>query len=303
MARASSTTASAIQTAAQRVVVLGDIGDVLPRRRPSRMRGLGVSLEAMARPLIGVVHLLPLPSAPRHSSMQEVLERALADARSLRDGGVDGIVVENFGDAPFHRGGRDDPVPPDVPAAISLCAYLIRQETGLPIGVNCLRNDAAAAMGIAAACGASWIRANVWTSARLTDQGIVQGDAASVLAYRKRLGSPVRVLADLFVKHSAPLADIDPAEAAKDLAERSGADGLILTGSRTGEGVDPETLKIVRAAVAGFPIWIGSGLRPENAGDLWPLCDGAIVGTFFEKAPGGPVDGGKVAALRRLCPA
>jgi membrane complex biogenesis BtpA family protein len=257
----------------------------------------------MPKTMLGVVHLPALPSASSHRDMATVLERALADARALRDGGVDGVVVENFGDAPFHKGTPDDRVPPDVPAALALVAHLVRTETKLPVAINCLRNDGLAAMAAATVAGADWIRVNVWCGVYATDQGLIDGEAARVLAYRKQLGSKVRVLADVLVKHARPLAALDPADAARDLAHRSGADGLILTGKATGAPVDTALLDTVRAAVGTFPVWIGSGLTPQNAGELWPRCDGAIVGTWLKR--GGdvrePVDPDRVRQLRKLC--
>lgn len=254
----------------------------------------------MSKPLLGVVHLQALPSAARHRGMRHVLDAALRDAEALAKGGVDGIVVENFGDAPFHKGTAADPVPPDVPAAMAVVARAIAEATGLPLCINVLRNDAMAALGVAAAVGARWIRVNVFAGAYVTDQGLIEGEAARVLAYRKRLGQDVQVLADFLVKHAAPLASFDVAAAAKDLAERSGCTGLVLSGARTGEPVDKAFLDAVRVAVAKFPIWIGSGLTPQNAAELWPRCDGAIVGTFFERGgrTAAPVDRERVRRLR-----
>jgi len=62
----------------------------------------------------------------------------------------------------------------------------------------------------------------------------------------------------------------------------------VLSGARTGEPVDVALLDTVRSAVGAFPIWIGSGLTPQNAAALWPRCDGAIVGTACKR--GGRVD-------------
>ena len=257
----------------------------------------------MNRTLLGVVHLRALPSAARHRSMQEVLDSAFADAQVLARGGVDGIVVENFGDAPFHKGNRDDPVAADVPAALALVAHTIRTRFHLPVAINCLRNDGFAALGAAVVAGARWIRVNVLAGAYLTDQGLIEGEAARLFAYRARLRSGIEVLADFLVKHATPLAPFDIAAAAKDLAERSGAAGIVLSGPRTGEAVDVGLLDTVRAAVGRFPIWIGSGLTPDNAAELWPRCDGAIVGTACKR--GGvvdaPVDLRRVRALRRAC--
>lgn len=255
--------------------------------------------------LLGVVHLAPSPSSAGDPvAFDRALELGLADAKALAEGGVDGIMVENFGDAPFHKGTRDDPVPPDVVAALAVAAREVRAVTGLPIGVNCLRNDAIAGLGAAVVAGASWLRVNVLAGAMVTDQGVIQGEAARLRAYRRQLGTNVAILADLLVKHAVPLAPtLEPRVAARDLAERSGASGLILSGSRTGEPVDQTLLAEVRDAVGSFPIWIGSGLTAASARHLWHLVDGAIVGTALKR--GGdvraPVDPQRVAELRAAC--
>jgi len=255
--------------------------------------------------LLGVVHLPPLLSASRsQTAFDEILTRALRDAEALKVGGVDGVIVENFGDAPFHKGTKDDPVPPDVPAALAVVAREVRRVIGVPVGINCLRNDGYAALGAAAVAGAFWVRINVFTSAMVTDQGLIDGEAARLCAYRKLLGAKVAILADLLVKHAVPLAEIPLEVAARDLAERSGAAGLIVSGSRTGEAVDAHHLARTKAAVGAFPVWIGSGLTQENARLLWPLCDGAIVGTAFKREGNvqAPVDPARVRALSELLP-
>lgn len=256
----------------------------------------------MTKPLLGVIHLSALPSAYGHRAMGDVLQTALEDARALAAGGVDGVIVENAGDAPYHRGDTQDPVPPDVPAALAVVARQVRLDTGLPVGINCLRNDGCAALGAAAVAQARWVRVNVLTGAYVTDQGTIQGEAARLMAYRKQLACQVLVLADFMVKHAVPLAPFDLASAARDQAARGGADAMVLSGARTGESVDRGHLEAVRAAVGAFPIWIGSGLTPDNAPDLWPRCDGAIVGSAFKE--GGrldnPVEADRVQKLRAV---
>lgn len=255
----------------------------------------------MAQPLVGVVHLRALPSSARgEGPFDRVLEAAVADARALAAGGVDGLMVENYGDAPFHLGTASDPVPPDVPAALALVAHELRRETSLPIGVNCLRNDAIAALGAACVAGARWVRVNVLAGSVIADQGQIDAEAARVLAYRKLLGAEIELLADLHVKHAVPLAPQPLAVAARDLAERSGADAVIVTGDRTGEPPDSATLEEVKRAVGETPVWIGSGLSVANAAALWPLCDGAIVGTSLREQGriGQPVEEGRVRSLR-----
>lgn len=273
-------------------------------RNDSDAAALLVEAMKKSRPLLGVVHLGALPSAARHQSMQAVLDLAVADAVAYADAGFDGLVIENFGDAPFRRGTVDDPVTPDVPAAIAVAADRVKERTGLPVAINCLRNDGMAALGVAAAVQAQWVRVNVLTGAYVTDQGIIAGDAAKLAAYRRQLHLDTFLLADFMVKHAKPLVDFDLATGARDLAERSGADGLVLSGARTGQPVDLALVARVREAVGEFPIWIGSGLDPDNAKELWHRCDGAIVGTWCKQGgkAGNAVDAGRASILRDACP-
>ena len=209
-----------------------------------------------------------------------MLDAALRDAEAWTEAGADGLMVENFGDAPFHKGSADDPVPPDVPAALAVAARAVAARTGLPVGVNCLRNDARAGLGAGVVAGARWLRVNVLAGAYMTDQGVIEGEAASLRAYRSLMGAEVDVLADLLVKHAEPLAKLDPLVGALDLVERGGASGVILTGVRTGSGVDTTLLDQAVAAVGAQRVWIGSGLDPSTAGELTRhVGGGAIVGT------------------------
>jgi membrane complex biogenesis BtpA family protein len=256
----------------------------------------------MAKIFMGVVHLAALPSAASFDGdLDAVFEAGLRDARALADGGVDAIMVENFGDQPFHKGSASDPVSPDVPAILAILARDIRQTTGLPVGINCLRNDGIAALAAARASGASWVRINVLSGSYVTDQGLIEGEGQAVLAYRRQIACEAEILADHMVKHAAPLAAIDPLTSALDLAERGGADALILTGSRTGEPVDREFLAALRAKLGEFPIWVGSGVDPDMVAEIWPLCQGIIVGSAL-KAGGvaaGAVERARVEAMRQ----
>jgi len=251
----------------------------------------------LARPLVGVVHLVALPGAPAHrGGMARVIARAVSDARALVAAGVDALVVENYGDAPFWK----DDVPHVTVAALTAAVLAVREAAGdTPLGVNCLRNDARAALSVAAVCGAAFVRVNVLTGAMLTDQGVVEGRAAEVLRLRAALCPDVRIAADVLVKHAVPLAPLDPARVAADLAGRGGADAVIVTGAHTGGAVDPDRVRAVRAAAGGKPVLLGSGLRADTVGELLPLADGAIVGSALERGgrAGNPVDPGRAAAV------
>jgi membrane complex biogenesis BtpA family protein len=256
-------------------------------------------------PVIGMVHLPPLPGAPKapadgEAAMAAVIERAASDARALDRGGVDGIMLENFGDAPFYP----DDVPKSVVAGVTRGATAVAAETDLPLGINVLRNDAEAAISVAAAVGADYIRVNVHTGARVTDQGIVEGKAHETLRLRERLGVDVGLFADTDVKHSAPLTAAGySAESFADTAERGLADAVIASGRGTGEAMDDEALDAVVAERESHgldtPVLVGSGVRADTIGDVLTVADGAIVGTALKQ--GGettaPVDSERVAEL------
>lgn len=249
------------------------------------------------RPLIiGMVHLLPLPGAPRAAaSLDEVRERALADARALAAGGVDGIIVENFGDAPFHP----DSVPAETIAAMTVLTADVVRAVGLPVGVNVLRNDAAAALAVAAAAGARFIRVNVHTGAMLTDQGWITGRAHETLRLRARLAPDVAIAADVLVKHATSPPGLEPARAAEDTWHRGLADALIVSGAATGKATDIERIRAVKAAVPEATVWAGSGIGPDTIADVLAVADGAIIGTAFQRGgrPGAPVEPERVRAV------
>ena len=229
--------------------------------------------------ILGVVHLRPLPGSPGFGGdLEAVHAAALADAEHLAAGGVHGLVVENFGDAPFHP----NRVEPHTTAIMAVLVREIRRKVSLPVGVNVLRNDGAAALAAALAGGGSFVRVNVFTAAVVTDQGLIQGEAHRILRYRRAIGSRAAVFADVHVKHGRPLAERSIEAAARDAWERGGADGLILTGSATGAPVSPRELAAVRGAVPEAPLLAGSGVTPENAEAVLAHTDGAIVGTYFK---------------------
>lgn len=237
-------------------------------------------LFASSKPIIGVVHLLPLPSSPRWSgSLDVVIARAEQEATALATGGVQGIIVENFFDAPFVPGRVD----PAVVSAMSLVVKRIMHLVHIPVGINVLRNDAHAALAIAAGTGAEFIRVNVLIGAMVTDQGVIEGEAHSLLRYRRQLGSHTRIFADVMVKHASPLGTTSLYQVARDTVERGLADAVIVSGSATGDAPLLSDLETVLTAVAGTPVLIGSGATPTNIRGLLSYADGAIVASSLKR--------------------
>lgn len=244
--------------------------------------------------LIGVIHLPPLPGSARYGgSMRAVLDAAAKDAEALAAAAFDGMLVENYGDAPFARGS----VGPETVAAMTAVARRIRGIAPLiPLGVNVLRNDARSAIAIALACEATMVRVNVHSGARVTDQGLIEGNAYETLRYRSALGATsVRLLCDVAVKHSAPLAPRPVGEEASELVLRGLADAVLVTGSGTGSAVDSKELKQVTRALATLersaPVYLASGVTVENLAEVRNAY-GAIVGSALRRSgrAGDPVD-------------
>ncbi|MBM3890071.1 MAG: BtpA/SgcQ family protein [Verrucomicrobia bacterium] len=257
--------------------------------------------------LIGVIHLLPLPGAPRYGgNMDEIVRRAVADARVYERAGFDAIEIENYGDLPFTKGR----VEAATVAAMTRAALAVREAVSIPIGLNVLRNDALSALAIASVVGARFIRVNVLTGAMMTDQGVIEGNAYEVQRLRARL-FPIQnpkskiqnpeIFADVHVKHAAPLAPLPIEIAAHDCLLRGMADGLILTGPATGAPVDLENLRRVREALPKARLLVGSGATPENVAELFRYADGIIVGTYAKRdgLTNNPVDPARARQLRR----
>lgn len=254
--------------------------------------------ELFARrwPVIGMLHAPPLPDSPRFGGeVRAIHDRVLEDADALVAGGADGLLLENFGDSPFYP----HSVPPFTIAHLTALAVEVRRRHQVPLGINVLRNDGLAALAVAHAAGADFIRVNVLTGARLTDQGIIAGIAHELLRARARLSGPtIRILADVAVKHSAPLAPRPLADEIADTFERGGADGIIVSGARTGGPVEPDEVLAARAAAGNRLVLVGSGVTPDNL-PLLSAADGFIVGTYCKRAgdAANPVDPDRVRAL------
>lgn len=272
--------------------------------------GPRVALPFAERPaLVGAVHLSPLPGSPLWEAagrpgIEAIVSAALRDAERYLAAGCAGLIVENFGDAPFFKR-----APLEAVTCLTRCARAIvelaQAAGGVPVGVNVLRNDGAAAIACALAAGARFVRVNVLSGAAVTDQGVIESQAADLLRLRAHLGAgpsgahPIAILADVHVKHAQPLAGGALADAARDTALRGLADGLIVSGVATGAAPDPARLAEVRAALPDTPLWLGSGLTHHNCATLVPLLDGAIAGSAAEEEgrAGNPVDPARASAL------
>ncbi|WP_394338930.1 BtpA/SgcQ family protein [Haloplanus aerogenes] len=249
-----------------------------------------------------MVHLPALPGAPGYDGeegREAIHAAARRDAERLDAGGVDALLVENFGDAPFYP----DSVPRHVVADLTALVGTVRDATDRPVGVNVLRNDGPSAVAVAAATGAAFVRVNVHVGARVADQGMLEGHAHETMRLRERLDADVRVLADVDVKHSVPLGRERGEGMLGDAVERGLADGVVVSGAGTGDATEHET---VREAVAtrddrglDAPVFVGSGVTADTVGDALSVADGVIVGSALKAGGevGNPVSVERVERL------
>jgi len=230
------------------------------------------------KPLIACIHLLALPGSPGYcGNISTVINQALKEAEIFNNHKVDGLIIENFGDIPFYK----DQVPSETIASMTMITHEIKKVFKGPVGVNVLRNDAKAALAIAVATQAQFIRVNVHIGAAVTDQGIIEGKAFETLRLRRALDSDVLIFADVAVKHASPMGSRSIEDETKDLSERGLADVLIVSGHHTGGEADLKEINRIKQNTH-LPVIIGSGITLDNLNNYFSLADGFIVGSYFK---------------------
>lgn len=260
---------------------------------------------AKSKSVIGMIHVGALPGTPRHGeSLAAITDRAVEEAGVFVEHGLDGIIIENMHDVPYLCG----QVGPEIVAAMTAVGLAVREKilasasshrpaiaarsatkdsgtrTSIPLGVQILAAANRAALAVAHAIGADFVRVENFTYAHIADEGLMPtAEAGPLLRYRRQIGAErVKVVADVKKKHSshAITSDVSLAEAART-TEFCGADGVVVTGVATGEPTRPEDAATVRESVS-VPVWIGSGLTPENLPALWPHADVFVVGSYLK---------------------
>lgn len=234
----------------------------------------------MKKALVGMLHLPALPGSPgsKHA-VSDIEKQLVSEARLLHEVGFQAAMLENFGDVPFFQ----DRVDAATIAAMTRLACAVRAAVPeLPLGINVLRNDARAALAIAAAAEAKFIRVNVHVGATATDQGVIEGRAAETLRARASLGADVSIWADVHVKHGISLAHPSIADEAEDAVRRGLADALVVSGRGTGQATSLDDLRAVAELELGAPIYVGSGVTIDTVESLLDLASGVIVGTTIK---------------------
>jgi membrane complex biogenesis BtpA family protein len=250
------------------------------------------------RALVGMLHVGALPGTPSASlSIDGLIERAVAEARIYREAGFTAVALENMHDRPYLRGG----VGPEITAALTAVAREVKRETGLVLGIQVLAAANREALAIALASGADFVRVEGFVFAHVADEGVIQSCAGELLRYRRTIGAErVLVFADIKKKHSAHAitGDVSLAETAR-AAELFLADGVIVTGTASGEETSAEDVRSAAGAVR-LPVLVGSGLSVRNVGSF-AAAHGFIVGSSLKQGGlwSNPLDRPAVEAMAR----
>lgn len=245
--------------------------------------------------IIGMVHLLPLPgSAMFDGDMGKVYEQALFDAKALEEGGVNALMVENFGDMPY---GKELSL--EQSTALAAASAVVKKNTKLPIGIDAAFCDYKSALACAKASGADFVRLAVFVDTVECFAGILEPCCAQALRYRKQINAEeVMIFADIQVKHTHMLIpNVDIVESA-NVAVSCGADAVIVTGLATGMETPIETVRRVKESVK-CPVIIGSGVNAKNVKEQMGIADGAVVGSSlkYDNVATNKVDINKVKEL------
>ena len=231
--------------------------------------------------LIGMVHVGALPGTPgSRAAPTDLVAQAVDEARLLADAGFDAVMLENMHDTPYLL--RE--VGPEIVSTMTAVTRAVRDAISLPLGVQVLAAANRAALAVAHAAGATFIRAEGFCYAAVADEGLMaHADAGPLLRYRRSIGAEhVAILADIHKKHTshALTADLNIADWA-GTAEFMGADGVIITGTATGEGADLDEAAAARDA-CDLPVFIGSGVSSDTLVASLDAAHGVIVGSAIK---------------------
>lgn len=261
------------------------------------------TIFANPKPVIGMVHLRPLPGSPLYDptgmGMSRILQIARDEARMLEDAGVDGVQVENMWDIPYLPGRS---IGPETVAALAVGVYEVARSVSVPTGAECHMNGAEQALAAAVAGGAKWVRVFEWCNAFISQSGYIEAAGGKVSRLRKALQADgIACLCDVNVKHGSHyiIHDRSVEEQAMDVEAQDG-DAVIVTGFDTGTPPTVERIDSCKKSV-GLPILLGSGTTRENVAELLRHADGAIVGSYFKRDGRwkNPVDAERTRAFMR----
>lgn len=265
------------------------------------------------KPIIGMVHLPYLIGQKNFNGMDYVIDKVLRDVKALKNGSIDGLLIENWeDDSPNYKQQEEDKIfaEPNYTQCIALIIKEIVDCVSLPVGINVLPNDYKSAFSIAKLTGARFVQLDVYVDevkTKYTHSPVedfkIKLNPNDIIKYRRKINAKgIALFTSIQPKHYEMLdKKKDILTSAKQAIDKK-ADSLVVTGDWTGEAPDLNILKKVKEYTGDIPIFIGSGLDKNNAEEFMKYADGAIVGTSLkiEGVTENPVDEKRVKQLMKV---
>jgi len=251
------------------------------------------TLFGRSKPVIAMMHLLPLPGRPLYDSkggMAAIVDAQRRDLHILQDGGVDGLLFCNEGDRPYSF--RIDRAPV---AAMAAVIGELRPHIRLPYGVDLLW-DPLAALAVAKAVRASFVR-EVFTGVYDSDMGLWQPDASATLDYRRHIGAEnVRLFFNIEPEFARPVSPRPIGMLAHSVVVSSLADAILISGEMAGAEANLDHIREAKVSVPNTPVLANTGVKVETVRETLAVADGVIVGTGLkhEGYTWNPVDAERV---------
>lgn len=251
------------------------------------------------KPIISMVHLLPMPGSPLYNAdagIDGIVAAAHKDLVALQEADVDAVMFGNENDRPYE-------LSVDI-ASTSAMAYVIgrlRGEIKKPFGVNVLW-DPKSTIALATATGASFVR-EIFTGTYASDMGPWTPNAGEALRYRNRLGRDDLVMLYNVSAEFADSMDRRPlADRARSAVFSSIPDAVLVSGAITGEAAEMADLDAVKEKVTDVPVLANTGVRHDTVADILKVADGCIVGSSLkvDGSTWNPVDAARAKDFMRI---
>ena len=253
-------------------------------------------LFGVEKPVIGMCHMQAMPGDPQYDAargMAWVLDQARLEMLALQEGGVDAILFSNEFSLPYLTKVETITV-----ASMAAVISELKREVRIPYGVNVLW-DPRASIDLAMATGAQFVR-EIFTGVYASDFGLWNTNVGEVIRHQYAIGAGhVRLLFNIVPESAVYLGGRQIAEIARSTVFNNKPDALCVSGLIAGAETSAQTLKMVKDAVPGTPVFANTGVRLDNVAEQLMVADGAVIGTAFKQEghTWNPIDVDRVRAM------
>ena len=258
------------------------------------------------KPIIGMLHLDYL-EGKNFKGLDIVLQKALADIRALEEGGIDGILIENWKEDSIGEFVSKETAKNFMNVCKKLSKYIY-----IPFGINVLNNDYKVAFSVAKEVKATFIELDVFVDEVESDfenniEAIqnpfqIHPNPKDIIAYAKNIGADnIPLFVFVQPKHYKMLYKEKSIQTSVKEAIKNGATAVLVT-KHTGFAPTIDLIKNAKSAAGDTPVGIGSGFSAENAKEFLEYVDFAVVGTSIkiDSITDNPVDISKVLKLMKV---